>query len=64
VPLLEGGAGTPPFGSGGPGSAFAPTPDAGAPAFDLTLVPYHRWAERGPSTMRVFVPTARHEETR
>lgn len=24
---------------------------------DLPLVPYHRWAERGPSTMRVFVPT-------
>jgi len=24
---------------------------------DLVLVPYHRWAERGPSTMRVFVPT-------
>ncbi|HIZ34439.1 MAG TPA: glycoside hydrolase family 127 protein [Candidatus Ruania gallistercoris] len=24
---------------------------------ELTLVPYHRWAERGPSTMRVFLPT-------
>lgn len=23
----------------------------------LPLVPYHRWAERGPSTMRVFIPT-------
>ena len=23
---------------------------------DLPLVPYHRWAERGPSTMRVFLP--------
>ncbi|MDR7385709.1 glycoside hydrolase family 127 protein [Promicromonospora iranensis] len=65
VPLPGDGAGTPPFGSGGPGGALAPTPGAGAPgAFDLALVPYHRWAERGPSTMRVFVPTARHEETR
>lgn len=24
----------------------------------LTLVPYHRWAQRGPATMRVFLPTA------
>ncbi|WP_105566566.1 glycoside hydrolase family 127 protein [Microbacterium halophytorum] len=23
---------------------------------DLRLVPYHRWAERGPATMRVFLP--------
>lgn len=23
---------------------------------DVTLVPYHRWAERGPATMRVFLP--------
>jgi DUF1680 family protein len=23
---------------------------------ELTLVPYHRWAERGPATMRVFLP--------
>lgn len=57
VPLPGAGAGTPPF-------AAAPMPDAGAVARDLTLVPYHRWAERGPSTMRVFVPTARHEESR
>lgn len=69
VPLPGCGAGTPPFGPGG-----APTSDIGAPApssdtrlpaaLDLTLVPYHRWAERGPSTMRVFVPTARPEEFR
>ncbi|MEU4365584.1 hypothetical protein [Promicromonospora sp. NPDC023987] len=57
VPLPGAGAGTPPF-------AAAPTSDTGAAAYDLTLVPYHRWAERGPSTMRVFVPTARHEESR
>jgi DUF1680 family protein len=72
VPLPGGGAGTPPFGPGGPGGA--PTSDIGAPApssdtgasaaLDLALVPYHRWAERGPSTMRVFVPTARPEEIR
>ena len=24
---------------------------------DLTLVPYHQWAERGPSAMRVWLPT-------
>lgn len=23
---------------------------------ELTLVPYHRWAERGPATMRIFIP--------
>ncbi|KAA9111626.1 glycoside hydrolase family 127 protein [Microbacterium rhizomatis] len=27
-------------------------------SFDLTLIPYHRWAERGPSIMRVFLPVA------
>lgn len=72
VPLPGGGAGTPPFGLGGPGGAPtsdigapAPSSDTGAPAaLDLLLVPYHRWAERGPSTMRVFVPTARPEENR
>ena len=57
VPLPGAGAGTPPF-------AAVPMSDTGAAARDLPLVPYHRWAERGPSTMRVFVPTARHEESR
>jgi DUF1680 family protein len=57
VPLPGVGAGTPPC-------APAPMPDTGAAAHDLPLVPYHRWAERGPSTMRVFLPTARHEESR
>jgi DUF1680 family protein len=28
------------------------------PAFDVALVPYHDWAERGPSTMRVWLPLA------
>jgi hypothetical protein len=23
---------------------------------ELTLVPYHQWAERGLATMRVFIP--------
>jgi DUF1680 family protein len=26
------------------------------PAFDVALVPYHDWANRGPSTMRVWLP--------
>jgi hypothetical protein len=25
-------------------------------AFDVPLVPYHDWAERGPSTMRMWLP--------
>lgn len=54
VPLPGRGAGAPPFTSGPP----VPAPDGGTPeAFEVPLVPYHRWAERGPSTMRVFVPT-------
>lgn len=31
---------------------------AGDDLGDVRLVPYHRWAERGPSTMRVFVPVS------
>ena len=27
-------------------------------AVDVALVPYHDWAERGPSTMRVWLPAA------
>ncbi|WP_106815009.1 glycoside hydrolase family 127 protein [Microbacterium timonense] len=38
-----------------PYSRTAPTPKP-AGSTVLRLVPYHRWAERGPSTMRVFVP--------
>lgn len=41
--------GTPPFTSAPP----APSSDTTG---DVTLVPYHRWAERGPATMRVFLP--------
>ena len=61
VPLPGGGAGIPPFASGRPGGSSGA--DDGAPALELSLVPYHRWAERGPSTMRVFVPTISREET-
>lgn len=44
----------------GAGPPYGPAPvepEPGTPA-ELTLLPYHRWAERGPTTMRVWVPTA------
>jgi hypothetical protein len=35
------------------------TPDDGTPvAVQLKLVPYYSWSNRGPSTMRVWIPTA------
>jgi DUF1680 family protein len=34
----------------------APEPVEDGEAFDVPLVPYHDWAERGPSTMRVWLP--------
>ncbi|MGZ0069658.1 glycoside hydrolase family 127 protein [Microbacterium arborescens] len=43
--------GQPPFGDG-------PQHRAVTGRAELTLIPYHRWAERGPSTMRVFLPLA------
>ncbi|MEX0152948.1 glycoside hydrolase family 127 protein [Microbacterium sp. LMI1-1-1.1] len=33
-----------------------PTRPEGGGTFEADFVPYHRWAERGPSRMRVFVP--------
>ncbi|WP_263118414.1 glycoside hydrolase family 127 protein [Cellulomonas fimi] len=40
--------------------SFPYTPVPARPAtgeeIDVRLTPYHRWAERGPSTMRVFLP--------
>ncbi|MDT0317753.1 glycoside hydrolase family 127 protein [Streptomyces millisiae] len=42
----------PPF--EGPRAAAAPPGDG----FRAVLVPYHSWANRGPSTMRVWLPTA------
>ena len=37
------------------GAADAATEGDGIP---IPLVPYHSWANRGPSTMRVWIPTA------
>jgi DUF1680 family protein len=31
--------------------------DATGDVIDVPLVPYHTWANRGPSTMRVWLPT-------
>ncbi|GAA4709497.1 hypothetical protein APR04_001060 [Promicromonospora umidemergens] len=65
--LPGGGTGTPPFAPGSTGEprGLGSTGTDGVPAgLDLPLVPYHRWAERGPSTMRVFIPTTPSEETR
>ncbi|MET3509525.1 glycoside hydrolase family 127 protein [Plantibacter flavus] len=31
---------------------------SGGDTFTATIAPYHSWAERGPSTMRVWIPTA------
>lgn len=36
----------------------AATDDGPREAVEVPLVPYHEWAERGPSTMRVWIPTA------
>ncbi|WP_091730064.1 glycoside hydrolase family 127 protein [Nocardioides scoriae] len=36
----------------------APGAQAAAERFDVALTPYHDWASRGPSTMRVWMPTA------
>ncbi|GAB3632336.1 glycoside hydrolase family 127 protein [Microbacterium shaanxiense] len=48
-----------------PGPAASGRPPYGPSAtadpertIDLPLIPYHRWAERTPSTMRIFIPTA------
>ncbi|UFU06974.1 glycoside hydrolase family 127 protein [Ruania halotolerans] len=59
VELPDGGTGVPPFSSGAAGACTGhDLPDGGAQnPIEVPLVPYHRWAERGPSTMRVFVPT-------
>jgi len=45
----------------GPASAWPYTPEPQEGTLierELIFVPYHHWAERGPSTMRVFVPLA------
>jgi uncharacterized protein len=43
-----------------PDARWPYTPDVAAPAGDVVeapLVPYHDWANRGPSTMRIWIPT-------
>ncbi|MFF7682146.1 glycoside hydrolase family 127 protein [Microbacterium sp. NPDC007973] len=44
-----------------PYTATPPRATSGRP-FPVTFVPYHRWAERGPTAMRVFVPVHVLEE--
>ncbi|MBY8848733.1 glycoside hydrolase family 127 protein [Saccharothrix sp. MB29] len=39
-----------------PGPNGAPAAPTAGPHAPFTLVPYHRWARRGPSTMRVWLP--------
>jgi DUF1680 family protein len=46
-----------------PYTAEPPGPGVTAPT-DLPLVPYHRWAERGPSAMRVWLPIVRADSVR
>jgi hypothetical protein len=41
-----------PFGSGGDVGS------SGSPAVDVPLIAYHDWANRGPSTMRVWIPVS------
>lgn len=55
----DGQAGTPPFQSSGrPSPNGRPSaPHSADTSVAVPLVPYHRWAERGPSTMRIFLPT-------
>ncbi|MBO1752119.1 glycoside hydrolase family 127 protein [Actinotalea sp. BY-33] len=35
-----------------------PPPEIATESLELPLVPYHQWAQRAPSTMRVFLPTS------
>jgi DUF1680 family protein len=46
---------TPPAQLDWPYRPLTDTPGDGAPV-EVTLHPYHRWARRGPSTMRVWIP--------
>ncbi len=41
-----------------PGASSGTGPAESAPERLVPLIPYHDWAERGPSTMRVWLPTA------
>ncbi len=44
-------------GTAGRSAAQDALPEPVGEPFDVPLVPYHAWAERGPSTMRVWLPT-------
>ncbi len=49
----DGGPAEPGAGVVGPGAA-----ESAEETFEVPLLPYHDWANRGPSTMRVWIPTA------
>ncbi|GAB3652502.1 glycoside hydrolase family 127 protein [Glycomyces tarimensis] len=52
APEQKAAPGRPPF------EASRPAPSGDGPDWrDIRLVPYHRWAQRGSSAMRVFLPT-------
>ena len=53
VPVRQNASGHPPFVASAPPTA----PDA-ADWRDVRLAPYHRWAQRGSSAMRIFLPVA------
>jgi uncharacterized protein len=58
-PLPAGAAGWPYTGQAdGADAAPAGAAPPGAPA-QLTLIPYHLWGNRGPASMRVWLPEAR-----
>jgi uncharacterized protein len=48
-----------PDGASWPYRSVGDSPDRTAREAELALVPYHSWAERGPSTMRVWLPYER-----
>jgi uncharacterized protein len=51
--IFDGGAARP----GLPYRSEPPRPSSAAATTDLSLIPYHRWAQRGSAAMRVFLPT-------
>jgi len=46
-----------------PYSAVSSTVHEPEKSLELELIPYHRWAERGPSTMRVWMPIHHRDST-
>jgi DUF1680 family protein len=51
VRRLAGGSAGWPYGPSAP-------PESPSESVEVPLVPYHRWARRGPSTMRVWIPAS------